>query len=600
MAFGESNGKKTDSKKYRIAFTGEEYGFGYQAVGKFAEMPVISDAGRRAVDAAAEREFEFDEGEPGRTELGTISDLQLQPLRTKDQSLMAVKSKTADMAVVPFYHPYSGYDKETLRAMTTLGSLMGVEQVAATDTLCLAVYEPQVLDLVQSAHPGSGLSSLLKRTRDSWGSHNIRADNYGVEPADSADEYRAGLHIDQSQQLMLRDRIDIVFAGPEAARRCKAKLDGLRAAGVDVSETLQSVEPHREMARLARKSLDRGRTVNTFFDPRDGKTTYASSMSSEGQDNPLYGVILPFQVAMMSSDYTIVDPDVEDSEPTKTRFMLVREVPDHTLFEDKYRTTDARTRYWNRRLSAIAQSHERPWARIAKVSGALAMIVAIGLFVASVLGQSMSSLIGLAGVSSSAAWVQNLGALGSWTLGPAVISFVMALMAYALVSTQGNGRRGVRVMFKFRRDGSAASIGDVEDFLRNYGVRHQVVRVDEDSGRDSPASMVLDVEFDREDFSFGIGTMLTRRGQGSIVNGALKKAFQRWKNRGVTILAAMPFEERQLAKQKPRRWWVEGRKDWSQDFADTMFIRFSRVIFFYVLPAALAVGGLLALWSFTH
>ena len=153
------------------------------------------------------------------------------------------------------------------------------------------------------------------------------------------------------------------------------------------------------------------------------------------------------------------------------------------------------------------------------------------------------------------------------------------------------GENGVRVMFRFRRDGAAASIGDVEDYLRNYGVRHAVVRLDEDSEQDAPASIVLDVEFDREDFSYGPFSMLSRRVRGSVVNGALKKAFQRWKNRGVVVLAAMPFEEEQaqLPKHRARRWWSDAISAWAGDVVETMFIRFSRLLAFYVLPTAVVL-----------
>jgi len=157
-----------------------------------------------------------------------------------------------------------------------------------------------------------------------------------------------------------------------------------------------------------------------------------------------------------------------------------------------------------------------------------------------------------------------------------------------MVSVRSAGEHGVRVMFRFRRDGAAASIGDVENYLRNYGIRHAVVRLGEDSEADSPESIVLDIEFDREDFSYGPFAMLTRRLRGSVVNGALKKAFQRWKNRGVVVLAAMPFEpeQAQLPRHKARRWWSDAVSAWAGDFVETMFIRFSRLLIFYAIPAA--------------
>jgi hypothetical protein len=185
-------------------------------------------------------------------------------------------------------------------------------------------------------------------------------------------------------------------------------------------------------------------------------------------------------------------------------------------------------------------------------------------------------------------WMAVGGDLGATVLG--------AILVAAGVASAIAGRmeavppHGVRVMMKFRRDSTAASIGDVEDFLRNYGVKHAVTRLDEDSERDKPAAAMLDIEFTPDDFRHDFLSMMTRRLRGSVANGAVKKAFQRWKNRGVLVLAAMPItsdEQMQLPKQKQRRWWNEALADWAADFAETMFIRLSRLLV-YALPVALA------------
>lgn len=504
--------KKEADKRPRpkVAFTGEEYGFGYQAVSRFiakARDMGVYDGGVKAVNNKLDQEFRdrkaFDKF--------NFNLEQRQPLRTKEQALMAVKSGTADYAVVPFYNPYFGYDYESLRALQTLSSVMAVEQYEASDNMCLAVHESQVLELAQSAHPGSGLSSVLKHDRKSWGTaERVRGDK-NLDVNGQSESYRAGLAIDQSAQLMLRDRLDMVFAGPEAARRCKSKLDGLRAAGIELAETPKTVEPHRELARRARTSLNTNRQVNTFFDPRSGEAHYVSSMNGEAQQQTqLFGVVLPFQVAMMSSDYVIIDPDMDDSETLKTRFMVVHQNPDKSLFEDAYRTTDAKTRYWETRMRNVA-----------------------------------------------------------WQSNPKT--------------------GGVRVMLRFLRSDTAASIGDVEDYLRNYGVSYNVVRLDEDSESTKPASIVLDVEFSNENGDFD-WRPFSRRFRGSVVNGALKKSFQRWKNRGVLVLAAMPYDEPQMPKQKIRRWWKEALVAQQRDFIETMFIRFSRILFKYVLPIGMLLG----------
>ena len=164
---------------------------------------------------------------------------------------------------------------------------------------------------------------------------------------------------------------------------------------------------------------------------------------------------------MMSADFTIIDTEMEDADPVKTRFMVVRQAPDESLYEDAYRTTDAKTRYWMKRLRDVNHSANKQFK-----------------------------------------------------------------------GGKGGGNPGVRVMLRFQRSGSAASIGDVENYLRNYGVRHSNVRIDEDSEQDAPAGIVLDIEFEDDDFYYNP----LRRVRGTVVNGAIKKAFQRWKNRGVTVL----------------------------------------------------------------
>ena len=569
-------------KRPRIAFTGEEFGFGYQATELFLrrarDRGTVADAGVAGISARTEREFD---AASKNSRFDYHADIP-QPLRTKEQALMAVKSQTADFALVPFYSPYAGYDFESLRALSTLVTLLGVEQVEATDNLCLAVHESQLYDLIQSSHPGTGFSALQRRMRKSWG--RVDSDSGNTPGSDyEAEMPRAGLPIDMSDQKLIRDRIDTVFAGPEAARRCKSKLDGLRAIGLEVQETTQMVEPHRELAKLARSSTNTTRQTNTFFDPVTGETRFFSSLGAESQSGSLFGMVLPYEVAMRSSDYLIIDHNFDDAAPAKTRFMAVENNPDHSLFEDKYRTTDARTSYWGRRIQAIANPGVSVGAGLMQLLGSLLGVASVALIAFGAFGLSAASMPFLE-IPAVLTWLSSLNASGAVLLGGG-----LALLSWSMVSVRSVGQHGVRVMFRFRRDGAAASIGDVENFLRNYGVRHAVVRLDEDSEAESPASIVLDVEFDREDFSYGPFAMFTRRLRGSVVNGALKKAFQRWKNRGVVVLAAMPFEpeQAQLPQHRARRWWSDAVSAWAGDFVETMFIRFSRLLIFYAMPAAL-------------
>ncbi len=589
----EGKGKKKPfsgkaKKPARIAFTGEEWGFGYQATKEFLDRArhrgTVPDAGFGAMEMRVEREFD----EASKNNAFDYLNADTQPLRTKEQALMAVQQNTADFAIVPFYNPYSGYDYESLRAVASLSRLRGVQQIEASDHYCLAVHESQLFDIMQSAHPGSAFSALQRRMRKSWGGVDAGSGNMpGGESGYDGEAPRAGLPIDMADQKLIRDRIDVVFAGPEAARRCKSKLDGLRSLGIETREIPMMIEPHRELAKLARSNISSNRQTTTMYDANSGEIRLNSVLGADTQNSSLFAMVLPYEVAMRSSDYQIIDHNFEQSDPQKTRFMVVENNPDHTLYEDRYRTTDAKTSYWTNRLATIANPSITAAipAGVMRFLGMAVGALSIVLLVFGIYGLSAS--VASFDLPRGFAWLSSLTTTGMLALGAAA-----AVAAFVMLSSHATGSRGVRVMFLFRRDKTAASIGDVENYLRNYGVRHTVVRVDEDSERDSPASIVLDVEFDPADFKYGLFAMMTRRLRGSVVNGAVKKTFQRWKNRGVTILAAMPFEPEhaQLPKHKPRRWWNEAVGDWFADATETWFIRISRIMFFYLLPAAAVIA----------
>jgi len=59
----------------------------------------------------------------------------------------------------------------------------------------------------------------------------------------------------------------------------------------------------------------------------------------------------------------------------------------------------------------------------------------------------------------------------------------------------------------------------------------------------------------------------------------------------------MPYDVAQLPAHKPRRWWNEAVGAWAEDFTETMFIRLSRILMFYVLPAAVVVYLLIKLMN---
>ncbi|MFQ5563403.1 MAG: hypothetical protein ACE5FO_07525, partial [Parvularculaceae bacterium] len=308
----------------KIAFSGEEYGFGYRAAVNF----ITENAGRLPNRLS-------DEDDAPRADWKAAQRL---PLRTREQSLMAVKNGRADVALVPFHAPYSGYDLETLRNLASLDNVFAYQVVEAGDKLCLAVHESQVLELAQTSHPTSVLSTLLGKHRLSWDERKDENGDAPIPPVDGAlPQFRAGLKIDAAAQMVLRDRLDMVFASHDARARCLSKLDGLRSAGVEVVDTPNVVEPHREIARRAMATLNPNRQTNTFFDARTGHTTLSSIATAEPQASKLYGVILPFEIANMSHDYIIVDPDMDDSVSEPTRFLAVKKFADKpvaaTLFK---------------------------------------------------------------------------------------------------------------------------------------------------------------------------------------------------------------------------------------------------------------------------
>ena len=68
--------------------------------------------------------------------------------------------------------------------------------------------------------------------------------------------------------------------------------------------------------------------------------------------------------------------------------------------------------------------------------------------------------------ANTAPFLEPLPALNWLTTLPAgaaiLIGGAIALASWVLVSVRGAGESGVRMMFRFRRDGTAASIGDVK------------------------------------------------------------------------------------------------------------------------------------------
>ncbi len=578
MADGSHGGQK---QRVRVAYSGEERGFGAGAVDKFlqkAQSVGISDGGTDAV--AGSRPQELDKNRAMRDyEFGHPTK---QPLRTKEQAMMAVKAHTADYAVVPFYHPHYGYDFETLRALASQITLFGVEQIVSETEYVLAAYEPQVLDFVQSSHPGSTLSLLMRGAgRHLWS----RSGDPGADVTSGVPKLPdGGKMLFDPQQAMLRDRVDVVFASPVAARACKSKLDGLRQAGVEVEETLEAIEPHRDFARRVRDVLDHSRQTSTTFDFTSGESRLQSVMpNTQAQSRKLYGVVIPKEIAN-GPEYFVIDDKFADADPAKTRFMAVEYSPDHTLFEDAYRTTDAKTRYWMKRLRDVAHDGAHAASKAGatlEISPYRLALIFIGLIFAAVGFAGLGGWRGIPLLSGTPEMVALADA--------AALAIGAGLMLVGLGHSQKNSSggaydmNGIRVLLAFQRSERAASIADIENFLRNFGVRHAIVRADEDSERNYPAASVIDIEFMCDDLRWNPG----RRLRNSVLNGALKKAFAKWKSRNVLVLAAMPFDKPQMPPHKPRHWLWHAPIAWTKDFVETMSIRLPRVLL-YLIPVAAA------------
>lgn len=500
-------------QKPRIAYTGEEFGFGFRAIQEFSETTrkhkgYVPDGGFSAAGHFHPKPLEIlfagmfgkmpsihdghghGHGDHGHAPVDVDIGYS-QPLRTKDQALTAVQNDTAEYALVPFYQAGVGYDVESITLMSKLFAPFGVMQIEASDHYCLAVYEPQVLDVIHSAHPSSGLTDLLRRPRRSWDGNPDRGVSLTGNTPEGAMEYQAGLNVDRAGQMMLRDRVETVFAGPEPARRCKAKLDGLRAAGVKVEETAEWIEPHREMGRRVRDSLDGSRQTYQSFDPVSGQMRISSIASASQQTRPLYAIVLPFELASRSPEFTIIDDNIEDGAPPKKRFLVCQKVYDLSLFEEVFRLTSVRVAYWMKRFGALVHD-----------------------------AKDLSPETG-----------------------------------------------GVRILLQFVRQGPVSAFGDVESFLRRFGIRYATFQMG-DGAVDSPQPkrpgasiapppVVFDIELDIDHFheKFDDG-MYTR----SVVEGLLFRAFNRKRYQMARFLAAFPYETRQLLPQQRVRWWYEGVK----------------------------------------
>lgn len=236
------------------------------------------------------------------------------------------------------------------------------------------------------------------------------------------------------------------------------------------------------------------------------------ALSQGGSSGPgLLAAVVPEAIAADGSNFVILKHDI-GAAPARRWMLAVQRAKDPTVALDKYKTTDARTRYFNRRIKAAL--HAAPDAI------------------------------------------------------------------------------GAGVILRLKRDGAAASAGDVEAYLRNFGVRYEVFDLPQRDYAGGPPPRILDIEFDVRDFYYDPA----RRLRGAVANGALKLAFARWKSRGVQIVGAMPVSSFRMPDRTPRRWCKEGVQDAVRSYSETMFVRFSRLLFRGVVFCALVGLAITAFW----
>jgi hypothetical protein len=166
--------------------------------------------------------------------------------------------------------------------------------------------------------------------------------------------------------------------------------------------------------------------------------------------------------------------------------------------------------------------------------------------------------------------------------------FMQRIAALMLSAQQETAREphGVNILLQFRRGHRSAGLGELESYLRNYGVRYNLFQYPERMDRADQEPALLDIEFSTEDFAYNP----RRRLFGSVAKGALRLAFTRWKERSALVMGAMPIEEFRLPAPGARRWWREGARAAVNAFGETMFIRFSRLFAAAVFVGLLYLG----------
>ncbi|MEM8986696.1 MAG: prephenate dehydratase domain-containing protein [Pseudomonadota bacterium] len=259
------------SKKY-IACQGEAEGFGHQACLNYIEG--LGPEGREYAPL---------------------------PRHGAGEALSSLMSHDVERAIIPIKNASEGYFAENLALLAEFkGGHVVSETSPAREGYCLAAPRAQMQELAQAGFS----ASLGHRGAEGW-------------------------LLPWRDQEAFRDRIDVIFATPEAERRCGLKLASFRGAGVEVRNTESGAEPAREVLSLARRSLNSDRQITTTSD-KSGALQLQSQVriKSDAQARELYAALLPRDVvARFKDDYVLIDEAMDDKAEMRTRFLVVERKP---------------------------------------------------------------------------------------------------------------------------------------------------------------------------------------------------------------------------------------------------------------------------------
>ncbi|MEM9014861.1 MAG: hypothetical protein AAGB02_07110, partial [Pseudomonadota bacterium] len=203
--------------------------------------------------------------------------IELNPKRTTAQTLSSVKRSASDVAVIPFYHPKTGYAVEALWELAAAFDLVATQ---------LVPYRPEY-DLVMLA-----------------------------------DAPNAGDFSDARPDIITTE------ASRAACDRFSSRASAAGASfALAYSDELALQQLRRESSRMFSYSADTGKT--------------------------LVAMIAPATITRDNQALTIIQRNIGDVTGSGAYFLGVQRATDETALFDKYKTTDARTRYFHRRMRRV-------------------------------------------------------------------------------------------------------------------------------------------------------------------------------------------------------------------------------------------------------